>query len=525
MTTTVHQILQDDHAVSDRLGSIFGDYPDRISERRTVYLHLLDEFEKIYGNSNHAFLVRAPARINLKGMHVDHRGGHVNYMAIDREIVMAVGIRDDDKVVLNDQEAERYQKRSFSISEALPPEARGDWFSYIEQVDTVPGDWSNYIRAGVLKLQDYFKDRPLRGMNLLVNGNIPIGGGLSSSSALVVAACEASLQVNGLSLGDEQKTLLCGEGEWYVGTRGGAGDHAAIIYGRRGHLMRLRFFPLTVQPFPFPAGYRVIVCNSLKQARKSDGVRTTFNERVATYEIAMVMIRRLFPDLADRIPHLRDLNTEHLGVGEDTLYRILAALPESIDRKALQDMLPDHQNELERIFRTHDAPPDGYQVRSVCLYGMAECERSRIFCDFLRQGDMKTVGELMYLSHDGDRVVTHDGGNMPKPRQNRVTDGYLQRLIEGTVNGTTESLLWKQPGGYNCSCEELDHLVDIARTIPGVIGANLTGAGLGGCVLVVVREEAVETFLGTVHEEYYKSRRLEPATFVCTSVDHAGRIF
>ncbi|SVB96483.1 uncharacterized protein METZ01_LOCUS249337, partial [marine metagenome] len=67
MTTTVQQILQDDHAVTDRLGAIFGNYPDRINERRAVYLHLLDEFENIYGGSDQAFLIRAPARINLKG--------------------------------------------------------------------------------------------------------------------------------------------------------------------------------------------------------------------------------------------------------------------------------------------------------------------------------------------------------------------------------------------------------------------------------------------------------------------------
>jgi N-acetylgalactosamine kinase len=511
-----------------RLAGIFGPDPDRIAERYTVYTALLDDFERIYGPQERVTLVRAPARINLKGVHIDHRGGHLNYLAIDREIVMAVAPRQDDTVVLHDQEAGTFMPGRFCIGEELPPEARGNWLSYIEQATPASGDWSNYIRAAALRLQDHFGSRPLRGMNLLVTGNIPIAAGLSSSSALVVAACEALCWVNDLALSNEQKALLCGEGEWYIGTRGGAGDHAAMIFGRRDHLTRLRFFPLMVETIPFPAGYRVVVCNSLRQAHKADGARSTFNERVATYEIAMLLIRERFPALADRLAYLRDLNPRHLGIDQAALYRIVAGLPEWTSREALRRMLPDHAGRLEHLFRTHLEPLRGYRVRAVCLFGLAECERSRLYADSLRREDMDMVGRLMYLSHDGDRVVSFDADGVCRPWDNRITDAYMQRLIEQAASGDparqAEAALWRQPGGYGCSCEELDHLVDIARTVPGVIGANLTGAGLGGCVLALVREGYVNALINTVAARYYRPAGLEPAAIVCASVEGAGRI-
>ena len=151
---------------------------------------------------------------------MDHRGGHVNYMCISRETLVAAHTRDDDQVFMLNTEPKKYGPRSFNVNQELPPHQRGDWLSYIDQVEIKPGDWMNYVKAAVLRLQDRFKDLPLKGMNLMVSGNI-IGQGLSSSSALVVATMEAVLQVNGLDLPITERIDLYGTGEWYVGTRGG----------------------------------------------------------------------------------------------------------------------------------------------------------------------------------------------------------------------------------------------------------------------------------------------------------------
>lgn len=58
---------------------------------------------------------------------------------------------------------------------------------------------------------------------------------------------------------------------------------------------------------------------------------------------------------------------------------------------------------------------------------------------------------------------------------------------------------------YECSCPELDELVDAFRSA-GALGARLTGAGWGGCAVALVAKDAVESVLNTVRETFYKSR-------------------
>ena len=71
-----------------------------------------------------------------------------------------------------------------------------------------------------------------------------------------------------------------------------------------------------------------------------------------------------------------------------------------------------------------------------------------------------------------------------------------------------------QSGGYRCSTEELDELVDIARKAPGVAGACLTGAGLGGCILVLVRKENVEIIMASkTYEQHSKMFEREGEMF------------
>jgi len=512
---------------SAALRRTYGDDPELIEGRRSMCERLLEAFVREYGPGGDVMVVRAPARINLMGVHIEHRGGYANYMCISREIMMAVRGRDDDRVNLRNVESERFGPRSFSIGAELPPERRGDWMRYIEEVEITPGDWGNYVKAAVLKLQDRLKDRELKGMDIMVLGDIPTAAGLSSSSALVVATFESVILVNRLSLSPAEKTELCGEGEWYVGTRGGAGDHAAMFFGRMGYISHLRFFPLVVEYVPFPKGYRVVACNSLKRAAKAAGARSIFNERIATYEIALMLIKKNYPQHADRLRHLRDVNAENLGVGQSEIYRIIKSLPERATRAEVVDMLRDHRDELERLFRTHDDPPGGYMIRGVCLFGLAECDRSSFCAECLKDGNIELFGKLMYISHDGDRVVSFENGRK-RDFVVDVSDESIDRLIELSESESPadreRARLCMQPGSYRCSCEELDLIVDIAKGVPGVVGAGLTGGGLGGCVLALVKEGATGDLIEALKRGYYAPRGLPPAMEVCVPVAGVGRI-
>ena len=523
----LHALGAPEAEIRERMEHIFGSDPVLVESRAMQYRAALEAFGKVYGPDRDVVVVRAPARINLMGVHIEHRGGWVNYMAISREIVVVAECRSDDVVELRNVDEASYPPRTFRIGEELPPDERGDWLRFINEAQIAQGDWANYTKAAVLMLQDRQKDQVLRGMNIMVTGDIPRGAGLSSSSALVVASLEAALWANNLELSREEKTILSGEGEWYVGTRGGAGDHAAMLYAERGIVCHTRFFPLVVEPVPFPKGYKVVACNSLREARKSAGARSTYNERVAILSIGLMMIKRRFPEYADRLVHLRDVNAEHLGVDEGRIYEILKALPERITREELIAQLPEDREQLEALFRTHDAPPDGYAIRGGCLFALSECERGRMTAELLREGRVVEFGQLMYVSHNGDRVVSYESGER-RPYENDVSDAHLDRLIRAAESqDATEraaARLCYQPGSYRCSCEELDLLVDIAKTVPGVMGAGLTGAGLGGSILVLVREDAVDRLVETVKARYYDPRGLPPATEVCSPVAGAGSL-
>lgn len=518
-----------DAGVQDQFARIYGEDADSLEERMGWYGDVVRRFCELYGQDRKAIVLRAPGRINLIGMHVDHRGGHVNPIA-SREVVMVVEGREDDRVVLHNTD-ERFEPCSFTIGEELPAEPIDDWESWTRERAQerararTAGHWSNYVKAPLVYLQDRLKGQRLRGMNALVSGNVPLAAGLASSSAVVVCAAEACLYLNGLDFSPKEFVEFCGIAEWYVGTRGGAGDHAAIKFSRQGFLSHVGFFPLEVELVPFPKDYRVVICNTGVLAQKAAAARDIFNQRVAAYEIGLLLIKEQFPQFAARLQHLRDLNTANLGLDEATIYEVLFSLPRTITRQELAGALPDQGDRLHRLYGTHADPPGGYLVRQVCLYGLAECQRSKMAAEKLKAGDVPGFGELMNLSHEGDRVTRLVGGKRV-PRTYLLLDHRLRELTADSRSGDPARIeaarLYRQPGGYRVSCPEGDELVDIAREVERVVGARLVGAGLGGCVAVLVRRDQVGELIRTVKARYYEPRGLAPAIEVCAPIEGSG---
>jgi len=518
-----------DAAVRHRFVRIYGEDAESLKERIAWYGDAVRRFCEVYGQDQEVFVVRAPGRINLTGMHIDHRGGHVNPIAC-KEVVMVVEGREDDQVVLQNTD-ERFEPCSFTIGEELPEEQIDDWERWTRERaqertrDGTAGHWSGYVKAPLVYLKDRLKGQRLRGMNALVSGNIPQAAGLSSSSALVVGTLEACLRLNGLHFPPEEFVEFCGIAEWYIGTRGGSGDHGAIKFSRQGFLSHIGFFPLEVELVPFPADYRVIICNTGVLAQKAAGARDMFNQRVAAYQIGLMLIKERFPHFAHRLPRFRDLNAANLGVDEATIYELLLSLPQTITRQELAVALPDQHDQLERLYGSHVDPPGGYLVRQVCLFGVAECQRGAMAVDRLRVGDVEGFGELMNLSHEGDRV-THIVDGQRVPQAYSLPDQRLQGLISDWRSGgparREAARLYRQPGGYRVSCPKGDELVDIALNVEGVVGARLVGAGLGGCVAVLVRHDRVEGLVHAVRSRYYEPRGLAPAIEVCAPIEGSG---
>jgi N-acetylgalactosamine kinase len=516
----------------EKLGHIYGDNGGMKSKAADMCLRTLEAFGRAYGTKGGVLIVRSTGRVNLVGTHVDHRGGSVNPICI-KDMWLVAEPRDDDIVLAKDVESGEFADEQFSIRECLPVgEKIQDWDSWCyEEYEKRKSDssvtWSNYIRAAVLYLQHLnTKDdgsffREIKGMNMMFYGDIPRAAGLASSSALVMAVTEVVIRLNDLWIEPADMIEHWGFAEWYVGTRGGCSDHAAIIYGRPDQILHITAFPAKVDRISLPRGYSIILANSLVEAKKRVGARDFFNSRVAAYVFGLMMIRKNFPEYADKLERLRDVNPERLGVDEIEVYRIVKSLPETVNRAEILTLLPESEHKLHRVFRSHKEPEQGYQIRQVCLYGIAECIRADMVPDCLRKGDVMGFGELISISHDGDRVTKLVNGECV-PTDNSYPNERIDSLISDLESGDPQRMsrarLWRQGGGYNVSLPELDMLVDIAMATPGVIGAGLVGAGMGGSIVIVVKDDCAQQVIDNLTKQYYRPRNLKASAEVVTPV-------
>ncbi|HID92812.1 MAG TPA: galactokinase [bacterium (Candidatus Stahlbacteria)] len=153
--------------------------------------------------------------------------------------------------------------------------------------------------------------------------------------------------------------------------------------------------------------------------------------------------------------------------------------------KVLRKWLPNIETlrdvKVENFIKYREAIP--LPVRNRVEHVVKENDRVLKGARFLKAGKFKDFGELMYESHNS-----------------------LKNL-------------------YEVSCYELDLLVDIARETNGVLGARMTGAGFGGCVIVLIEDKVFKKFKTKAAIEYKKEKGLEPNIFVVEASDGARASF
>lgn len=470
----------------------------------------LEAFVKRYGDRE-AIVARAPGRLNLMGRHIDHQGGAGNLIALERSTFMVISPRTDRIVNLHSAEP-RFPDRSFEL-ESPPSSARSDWLRYVSSAAVTAkaaelrGDWSLYVRAAAARLE-VEAGLPISGMDITVAGDIPVAAGLSSSSALVVAAAEGILALNNIACSRERLVELCGEAEWYAGTRGGAGDHAAMILSTDGAVTQVGYFPFrVVGTTPLPPGHSFVVFDSGIPARKSAEARAAFNQRVACYHVGRTLLAKELSGA--RIEHLRDVNAANLGLTPTALVRLLKTLPEALSAREARSAVPP---DIAAAFLDSMSEDECLPVRGVVVFGLAECARADRCLDLLRAGDLKTFGEWMTVSHNGDRATR------PAP----YTDADMDAWIALAEAGDPLAAMGLQAGAYGCSTQEIDRMVDIALSVPGVLGAQLSGAGLGGCIMVLAEDSAIDALEAVMVEGYYQPTGIKPGVIRCRPVGGSG---
>ncbi len=271
--------------------------------------------------------VSAPGRINLIGGHTDYNGFPVLPIALDRTIHIAATPADSRVVEIKNTEPDRCGDRRFDASGQIEPYP--------------PGDWGNYAKAAVQSLALLWREQGkdpagLRGMRCMVGGTLPAGGGLASSSALLVAsalafaACNEWLELISTSNARASLAERMARAERYVGTQGGGMDQAACLLARGCHALRIDFFPLRVQPLAFPDGYVVVAAHSTVRAEKARAQRLAYNRRVLECGIGKNLLARRL-----RMPEAMRLADLCRGEGAVELTRMTGLLSELLHKLPL----------------------------------------------------------------------------------------------------------------------------------------------------------------------------------------------
>jgi len=502
----------------------YGDDRRLIAERAALYKSALTTFSAQFGDTGSIVLVAVPSRINWEGHHVDHQGGHYNSTTHSREMIFAVRKRSDPLVRLANANPDRFDATEFVLSEAPPPGERRHV-------------WNDYVRGAFEAVRRRCSGAELRGADIAVASDIPVGASLSSSHALVLGSALCAIYANELTLDKREAVMLVQEGEWFTGSRTGLGDQASMVFGRRGKLFcspvvdREGIAPRYVD---LPPGYAHLIIDSYTEHQLQGEERLDYNARVFAYRIAFPLV--LSAMMEDGASHnlvactrrLVDIAPDRFST--DVIYRALKRLPEVVSLEGARALFDNAiqklnlaqvalpVNNFDTLVSTYfGTAPAAVRlpVRGVALYGLAECWRSRLYADLLERGDIVFAGKVIDAGHDGDRVAKLDekrSGYEPYfcPVTDAVLDELLLRLKDSCEGVRSCAALECQPGAYRASIRELDELVDVCRAA-GAISASLTGAGLGGVVTTVIEEGRLALLRERLFDYFEKSEDAEVA--------------
>ena len=209
-------------------------------------------FEDLYGRKPDV-IAEAPGRVNLIGEHIDYSEGFVLPFAIADRTYAAIAARKDGLVrVASHQRRERI----FSIDiNDVKPGSKGDWEKYVLGVI-----WSLGLNQGV---------------DILVDGNVPAGAGLSSSAALECSVAVGLNELFSLNLSAPELARATQKAENdYVGMPCGIMDQSVSLMGKAGSALLLDCRDLTTEPIPFDvasAGLELLIIDTQAHHALVDG--------------------------------------------------------------------------------------------------------------------------------------------------------------------------------------------------------------------------------------------------------------
>ena len=292
---------------------------------------MVSEFRARFGTLPRLF--RAPGRVNIIGEHCDYNDGFVMPVNTALYTWLAIAPREDRLIHVHSS--------NFGSTQSLNLEnlGKGDgehWFEYIKAVAWVLHD------EGI----------GLHGAEILIHGEIPLGGGLSSSASLETVLAFALMENTGAGIERGRLARWCKRAEnEFVGVNCGIMDQYVISLSESNHAMKLDCRSLEFDQVPMPEDARILVVDTGVKHQLNDG---GFNARRQECENAVSIVA----GHADGIIALRDVSIELLELHrqelDERLFRRARHVVTELQRVGNAQWAMQH-NELETLGRILNA--------------------------------------------------------------------------------------------------------------------------------------------------------------------------
>ncbi|KAH9683907.1 Galactokinase [Citrus sinensis] len=445
------------------LKEVYGE-GSQLEEAQLRFGNLKSKFIQVFGHAPDVY-ARSPGRVNLIGEHIDYEGYSVLPMAIRQDTIVAIR-----KHVSG--EAEKVLKiANFSDKYSLctyPAEPD-------QELDLKHHQWGHYFICGYKGFYEYVKAKgldvgPPVGLDILVDGIVPTGSGLSSSAAFVCSSTIALMAAFGVEVPKKEIAQLTCECERYIGAQSGGMDQAISIMAKSGFAELIDFNPIRATDVQLPAGGTFVIAHSLAESLKAVTAATNYNNRVVECRLAAIVLGiKLGMKPQEAISKVKTLSdVEGLCVafaGKNGSDDPFLAVKEFLHEEPYmaKDIEKIIEEKLSSIFANSSSSLDvlnaakHYKLHQRAAHVYSEAKRVYAFKDTVYsnlsdEDKLRRLGDLMNDSHHSCSVL------------------------------------------YECSCPELEELVTVCRD-NGALGARLTGAGWGGCAVVLVKESIVPQFI------------------------------
>lgn len=297
------------------------------------------KFEEVFGDTEGAQVYFAPGRVNLIGEHTDYNGGHVFPCALTIGTYAVARKRNDNVLQFFSMNFEKRGVIGCTLEDLTPSKAAG---------------WTNYPKG----IMWAFEQRGMKipcGMDILLNGNIPNGSGLSSSASVEVLTGFILRDLFGFEVSNQDLALIGQYSENnFNGVNCGIMDQFAIAMGKENHAIFLDTADLSYEYAPIKLeGAKIVIACSNKKRGLGD---SKYNERRSECETALAELQKV-------------ISVKSLGeLSEEAFEQYKDAIDSDVCKKRAKHAVYENQRTLQAVAA-------------------------------LKAGDIALFGELMNASH------------------------------------------------------------------------------------------------------------------------------